>query len=254
MNDFSDLKEFAIELAYAASGAVKKYFDENINIETKKDGTPVTIADSECEKLMRKMITDRFPDHGILGEEYGETKGRSQYTWVLDPIDGTKSFISGGFDFGTLIGILEDGMPILGIISHPLLDQITIGDNESCTFNGKSSSVKATSQISSATCLVNDVKLPGQYFSKKGFDDLASRVREIRTWGNCFGYSLLARGLADIMIDPIVSRWDFLPIIPIIRGAGGVVTDYHGKDPMNATSLIASTLYIHDEVVQILNS
>ena len=250
----SEFKEFALSLADATAGIVTSYFNSRLGVDLKADGSPVTIADKECERILRERIASRFPNHGILGEEYGSVGLNAEYTWVLDPIDGTKSFIAGGFDFGTLIGLLKNGQPILGVISQPVLGHIIVGDNRSCTFNGVQVRVKTGCPLSEALCLLTDITLPTKFQNARGFDRLVGCVGAVRTWGNCFGYSLLVRGLANAMIDPIMSPWDLLPLIPIVRGAGGIITDYQGKDPIGAKSIIAASPDLHGEIIKIVNN
>ena len=251
--ELQEVRDFALSLAGAAAPIVAGYFQGTLKVDVKSDGSPVTAADRESERVMRDMIAARFPDHGIIGEEFGTLKPDSEYVWVLDPIDGTKSFISGGFDFGILIGVLRRGEPVLGVISHPLLNQVTVGDNISCRFNGQEVHVRDGRPLSEALCLISDIKLPRRFQNAEGFDSLISKVAEVRTWGNCFGYTLLARGLADAMIDPIMAPWDLLPLIPIIRGAGGYITDYQGNNPVGAKSIVAASPSLHGQLVAILN-
>lgn len=248
-----EFKEFVLSLAQATAGIVTSHFNTRVGVDLKADGSPVTIADRECERIIREMIAARFPDHGILGEEFGSSSLNSEYVWVLDPIDGTKSFIAGGFDFGTLIGLLKNGQPILGVISQPVLGHVVVGDNQSCTFNGEPVRVKTGSSLSEALCLLTDITLPAKFQSAEGFNRLVNSVGAVRTWGNCFGYTHLARGLAHAMIDPIMSPWDLLPLIPVVRGAGGVITDYQGNDPVGGKSIIAASPDLHSEIVRILN-
>jgi len=251
--ELAEVKDLALSLVERTGPIVAGYFQGKLKVDLKSDGSPVTVADRECEKVMREMISARFPAHGIIGEEFGTSKQESEYVWVLDPIDGTKSFISGGFDFGTLIGVLRNGEPILGIISQPVLNQVTVGDNISCLFNGEQVWLREDRKLSEALCLITDITLPARFQNSEGFQALTDRVGAVRTWGNCFGYSLLVRGLADVMIDPIMSPWDLLPLIPVVRGAGGVISDYQGTDPVGASSIIAASRSVHDEVVMILN-
>lgn len=248
-----EFKEFALAMLKAAGPIIARYYRGKIRVDHKIDGTPVTAADRECEGAMREMIGRRFPSHGILGEEMGLTNKEAEYCWVLDPIDGTQSFISGGFDFGTLIGLLKNGQPILGAISQPLLGQVMIGDNQTCTFNQEEVHVGSVPSLSEARCLITDISLPARFQREAPFRALLSQIGELRTWGNCFGYTLLARGLADVMLDPIMSPWDLLPLIPVIRGAGGIITDYHGNDPLGGNSIIAASPGLHAQVVSVLN-
>lgn len=249
----TEFKDFALTLAEASGSIIAAHFHGRLDIDLKNDGSPVTIADRESERVMRKLITERFPSHGILGEEMGSHHLEAEYVWVLDPIDGTRSFIAGGFDFGSLIGLMRNGVPILGVISQPVLGHLLIGDNESCTFNGSRVQVNTGRPLHEALCLVTDITLASKFQSAKGFEQLVQCVGAIRTWGNCFGYSLLARGLANAMIDPIMSPWDLLPLIPIVRGAGGKITDYQGKDPTIGKSIIAASPDLHGRIIEILN-
>lgn len=249
----ANFRDFALSLVEAVAPVVTNHFNGRIDVDAKSDGSPVTIADREAERIMRELITKQFPDHGILGEEMGAQALDAQYVWVLDPIDGTRSFVAGGYDFGTLIGLLQNGNPILGVISQPVLGHVMIGDNESCAFNGEKVRVREGKPLSESLCLVTDVTSAAKYQNAAGFDRLIASAGSVRTWGNCFGYTLLARGLASAMIDPIMSPWDLLPLIPVVRGAGGVITDYQGNDPINAKSIVAATPDLHSEIVSMLN-
>ena len=245
---------FLNELLDTSREIICPYFtDPNLQVETKKDETPVTIADRETERALRTKISKKFPDHGIIGEEFGNEREDAEYVWVLDPIDGTKSFISGVPLFGTLIGLLKDGVPILGAIDQPILRQRMTGDGEQTLLNGNPVDIRNTDTLAEATLLSTDPLEPGKTWNQASWMNLTNRVRLYRTWGDCYGYLLLAAGKCDIMIDPIVSKWDFLPVIPIIRGAGGIITDWTGEDPIQGSSIVASSPLIHAEIIQILN-
>lgn len=253
MESITGLKNFCRLLADESGKVIRKYFRTDINIETKPDSSPVTIADKKSEELMRDLILKEFPDHGILGEELGEHNASAEYKWILDPIDGTKSFISGVPLFGTLIALLHNDEPVIGVINHPLLDQYIIGDNLTAELNGEKIKVRECSKISSALLLSSDHLNFGKYRSKEGFERLTGAVKLYRMWGDCYGYSLLASGYADIMIDPIMSRWDLAALIPVVKGAGGVITDYYGNNPASGDSIVAANPSIHAEVIRILN-
>ena len=228
-------------------------FGGKIAVEQKGDGSPVTVVDKRCEGLIREVLYKHFPEHGFLGEEYGAERENAEYVWVIDPIDGTKSFISGALDFGTLIGLLHRGMPILGFIAQPVLNQIMWGDNYRCWYNGQQVRVRSDVSLSDSLCLTTNIKTPAQFQNGLGFEALVQQVGSLMTWGNAFGYMLVARGLADVMIDPIMNAWDLLPLIPVIRGAGGIITDYQGRDPLRASSIVAGTPSLHSRVIEILN-
>jgi histidinol phosphatase-like enzyme (inositol monophosphatase family) len=240
-------------LAKESSAIIKQYFRSDLKIENKLDLSPVTIADKLAEEKMRTLIQKEFPEHGIIGEEFGNQNSEAEYVWVLDPIDGTKSFVSGALSFGTLIALLKNGNPIVGVINHPILNEFLIGNNKSSMLNDNSVEIRNCPSISEATLLTTDHLNISQYQNKNGFENLTNKVKLYRNWGDCYGYYLLATGFADIMIDPIMSIWDSMALIPIINGAGGMITDYHGNDPVKGSSIVASNPIIHNEVVRILN-
>jgi myo-inositol-1(or 4)-monophosphatase len=251
--DLNDFKSFCKFLAYKSAEIIKQYFRTEINVESKADLSPVTIADKKSEEVMREVIMKEFPDHGILGEEFGIHNEKAEYQWVLDPIDGTKSFISGTPLFGTLIALLKNGNPILGAINLPVLNQYLVGENSSAELNDEKVQARECRNLKDATLLTSDFINIGNYHDEKKFLNLAGRVKIFRGWGDCYGYYLLASGYADIMIDPIMSVWDLMALIPIIRGAGGVITDYQGKDAAKGSSIVAASIHIHPEVIKIIN-
>lgn len=169
-------------------------------------------------------------------------------------IDGTKSFIAGAMSFGTLIALLKNGKPIIGVINHPILNEFLIGGNQKCVLNGSKVEMRNCSLVNQATILTTDHLNIGKYQNQKKFNELTKMVKLYRNWGDCYGYYLLATGFADIMIDPIMSAWDSMALIPIINGAGGKITDYQGNDPTIGNSIVASNKNIHLEVIKILNS
>jgi myo-inositol-1(or 4)-monophosphatase len=251
--NLKEIKPFLKLLADESSAIIKQYFRSKISIENKADFSPVTIADKLTEEKMRGLIQKEFPTHGIIGEEFGKENEDAEYVWVLDPIDGTKSFISGALSFGTLIALLKNGKPIIGVINHPILNEFLIGDNVSAFLNDNPVRIRNCNSLSEATLLTTDHLNIQQYQNKNGFENLTSIVKLYRNWGDCYGYYLLATGYADIMVDPIMSVWDSMALIPIINGAGGKITDYYGNDATIGNSIVASNLQIHDELIKILN-
>ena len=253
MKELAEYKKFCKILAESSADVIKEYFRTGVSVESKTDNSPVTIADKKAEEVMRELIAKHFPEHGIVGEEFGETNRNSEYTWILDPIDGTKSFICGAYSFGTLIGLLKNGEPILGVYNHPILNDFLIGDNSLTEINGVKTMVRDCGDLSNAVLLTTDHLNIERYQDMDKFNHLLTKVKLYRNWGDCYGYYLLATGFADIMIDPIMSSWDLLPLIPIIRGAGGIITDYQGNDPSKGKSAIAASPKIHSSVISTLN-
>lgn len=247
------LMPFVRKLAEQSAAVIKPYFaNTHIEVETKADATPVTQADRTAELVMRELIRREHPSHGIIGEEYGNENADAEFVWVLDPIDGTKSFACGCPLFGTLICLLHEGIPILGAINQPILNQFCFGDNQTTTCNGARVNMRPTRRIEDAVLLTTDIKAIPTFQHGANFQALAERVRLFRTWGDCYGYLLLATGRADIMLDPIMNSWDLLPLIPIIRGADGVITTWDGGDPLNGTSIVAANRILHGRVIEAL--
>ncbi len=248
-----EIKKFCAHLARESGQIIREYFRTGVTVDRKADSSPVTIADLKTEEFLREAIMKEFPDHGILGEEFGSVNEEARYRWILDPIDGTKSFICGVPLFGTLIALLEEGEPVVGAIHIPVAGDLMIGDNVSCELNGAPVRCREIGSVDSAVLLATDHRDASLFQKEARFEDLVKRVRIYRTWGDCYGYYLLAAGYADIMADPVMSTWDTMALIPVIRGAGGVITDFRGGDPVkNPKSVVAAGPDIHGTVMHIL--
>jgi myo-inositol-1(or 4)-monophosphatase len=249
VQNHNEFKKFSKHLAEISGKVIKKYFRTRSSVYQKEDNSPVTIADKKAEEVMREAIMKSFPEHGIIGEEFGEQQSNSNYQWVLDPIDGTKSFICGTVNFGTLIALLKNGEPILGVFNQPILNEFLVGDNLNAKLNDTAVQMRDCQKLADAVLLTTDFLNVEKYQDIVKFNKLIRKVNCFRGWGDCYGYYLLATGFADIMIDPIMSIWDTAAIVPIIRGAGGMITDYHGKDPLKGNSIIAASSIIHSQVL-----
>lgn len=253
--DYLDcLKRFCLELAEVSREVILPYFGaSDLQVEEKADASPVTVADRRAEVAMRARIARAYPTHGVIGEEFGPDREHEEFVWVLDPIDGTISFTHGVPLFGTLVGLLHQGRPLLGMIHQPVLNKTCLGDNDSCLANGKPARIRSTSRLSDATLLWTCSNWIEREQNGAGFDRLRRAVRVARTWGDCFGYLLLCEGRADIMLDPLMKPWDLLPLIPVLRGAGLAVTDWHGGDVERGQSCVAAVPAIHPEVLKLLS-
>ena len=250
-----EFTRFIHRLAETSAQVIKPYFAAlNLEVEIKGDETPVTQADRQAEKVMRELIRKEFPNHGIIGEEFGGENETAEFVWMLDPIDGTISFTSGCPLFGTLICLLHERRPILGAINQPILNFLCIGDNDRTTVNGNPVRMREVDSLSEATLLTTDVLAIAKHQKGEGFENLLHRTKLFRTWGDCYGYLLLASGWADIMLDPIMNPWDILPIIPIIQGANGVITSWSGKDASRGDSCVTANKELHPLVLEILNA
>jgi histidinol phosphatase-like enzyme (inositol monophosphatase family) len=254
MTDFDAYIPFIRELVRRSGEVILPYFARHdVAVERKADETPVTIADRSAEEVMRALIHERYPEHGIIGEEFGNENIGAEFVWVLDPIDGTKAFATACPLFGTLIALRHNGKPVLGAIHLPVLRQLMIGDGAETTLNGTPVRVRAAERIGDATMLISDFLSVEQYRDPVGYDRLTRSVRLLRTWGDCFGYVQLASGWADIVVDPVMEVWDIQALIPIVRGAGGVITSWEGGDPVDARSIVAASPSLHGSVMEYLN-
>jgi histidinol phosphatase-like enzyme (inositol monophosphatase family) len=244
---------FLHELAAVSTAVIGRHYLQGTAIELKGDDTPVTVADRRAEEVMRLLIAQRYPDHGILGEEHGMQRPEARYRWVLDPIDGTKAFVSNCFIFGTLISLLRDGRPILGAIAHPLTGHVLVGLGGGRTLLGeRPMRVRRCARLEDATVLATGHWEMVTRPDGAAFEALARRARLYRTWGDCHGYFQVATGGADVMFDPLLKPWDICALVPVIEGAGGRVTTIDGGDPLSGTDMVASNGVLHDEVVRLM--
>jgi histidinol phosphatase-like enzyme (inositol monophosphatase family) len=250
---FAEFRQFAAEVALAGGFVVQRYFRNLKTIERKEDASPVTLADREAEEQMRGRITARYPHHGIIGEEFGEDNATAEFVWVLDPIDGTKSFISGAISFGVLVALLFRGNPIIGVFYQPILKDMLIGDNDETLHNGKPVRLRQQQDLREATLLATDHRHFERYGKGHPFNRLVRSVRLYRNWGDCYGYFLLATGYADVMMDAEMNIWDIAPLVPIIHGAGGVITDYYGDSPFSQKGVIAAGSQLHAQAIHLLH-
>jgi myo-inositol-1(or 4)-monophosphatase len=244
---------FARELTETSGEIIRQYYRNPMVVETKDDQTPVTAADRRAEIVMRQMIQDRYPDHGLLGEEYQSLDFDAEYVWVIDPIDGTKSFLAGTELFGTLIALMVNNQPVLGVIHNPITGNFLVGDGKQAWLNGIPVQVRECQAIERATLLTTSHWSAARHRDGPAFERLSRLARLYRTWGDCYGYYLVATGFADIMIDPAMHIWDVAALVPIIKGAGGMITDYYGGDPMSAEGTVATGGDLHEEVIRALN-
>lgn len=250
-----ELVATAVALADIARKTTCKYFRANLDVDRKADSSPVTIADRETERGMREYIADRHPDHGIIGEEYGVRKGDSAWSWILDPIDGTKSFVSGNPTFGSLIALLYESRPILGIIEIPCQRERWVGVRGHATrFNGVPCHVSTATTLDDAVLLATtpDMFDEGDW---PVFDGISRRAR-VRAFGtDCYGYGLLASGFCDAVMEADLKPYDYMALIPIIEGAGGVISDWRGAplDVMSSGHVIAcANSALHDEILGLI--
>jgi histidinol phosphatase-like enzyme (inositol monophosphatase family) len=224
------LVEAAEAAADVAGATIRPFFRASVAAEVKRDSSPVTIADRSAERAMRAVLAERFPEHGILGEEFGLERPDSRLRWVLDPIDGTRAFITGRPVFGTLIGLLEGDTPLLGVIDQPVTGERWVGiAGQTTRFRGpfggtpkcRACSILARAELSCTT--------PDMFGSERaGWDRLSAAVGRVSWGGDCYAYGLLALGQIDLIAEADLKIWDWVALLPVVEGAGGRLTDWNG--------------------------
>ena len=247
--DRAGLAAFAETLADAARAVALRHFRAPLEIEYKADDSPVTRADREVEESLRALIRERFPRHSIHGEEFGRSgASNARWRWVLDPIDGTKSFVTGRPLFGTLIAFLDEERPILGVIEAPALGERCVGAAGTATrFNGRPCRTSGCTRLADARA---SATTPDLFDSEElaAFDEVSFRARFRTFGGDCYQYTLLAAGHLDLLLEASLASHDLLALAPVVTGAGGVITDWEGE-PLTARSdgriLAAATPDLH---------
>lgn len=249
----------AREIAREAGEITLQYFGrDNFQVEWKRDASPVTVADREAEQHLRKRIAAAFPADGILGEEFGEELGTSGYRWILDPIDGTQSFIHGVPLYGTLIGVERESRSVAGVISLPALQEAVWAGAGGGAWYARGAEGPRAAHVSTCDRLSDGLFLTSDFagYVKTGREQALARLgraaRRGRTWGDCYGYMLVAVGRAEAMIDPIMNVWDAAALQPILEEAGGTFTDWQGNPTIHAGEGIATNGHVLEEVLRTL--
>ena len=220
----------AERLVDASGAVVRRYFRSRLAVIDKADLSPVTVADREAESIIRTIIESRRPDDGIIGEEYGHKNLDAEYIWVIDPIDGTKAFMTGRPTFGTLVGLLCRGRPILGIIDQPVLGDRWVGAaGRGTTFNGVATKVRTCSGLAAATLSATTPDMFSSAEEVEAFKRIATTAKLTLYGGDCYAYGLLASGFQDLIIEASLNLYDFAALAPVILGAGGQMSDWQGQ-------------------------
>jgi histidinol phosphatase-like enzyme (inositol monophosphatase family) len=247
------LMQAAAEVARRAGDVALSHFRKTLAVETKRDGTPVTVADREAESRAREWIEARFPEDGILGEEFGTHRPNAQRRWILDPIDGTKTFVRGVPLWGTLVAVARGEEILAGAAYFPAVGEALVAaPGHGCWWNGARCSVSAIADLRAATALVTDERFADHPGWLEGWRSLARGAAVSRTWGDCFGYLLVATGRAEVMVDEVLSPWDAAALLPIVQEAGGVFTDWNGQATAFGGSGIATNGALANEVRRLL--
>ncbi len=228
--DLTELRRFGESLADCARSTTLKWFRRPLDIETKEDLSPVTIADQETEKRLRSMVQQHFPSHGFIGEEFDNHRDDAEFAWIVDPIDGTQQFIAGMPLFGTLIGLLQEGRPILGVVDIPAMHERWVGVRGRPTLlNGNVCNTSASYELSKASVFTTS---PDIFTAEQWplFDQFSRRCRVRRYGLDCYAYALLSAGHIEIVMEAGLNAFDILPLVPVIEGAGGRITDWSGRE------------------------
>lgn len=253
--DLQSRLDFAVSAAQASSKLTLKHFGAaDLDQSTKCDGTPVTIADRECESDLRERISLIYPEDSILGEEFERKVGTSEYEWIIDPIDGTISFVQGVPLFGTMLACMKNASPVLGVIAMPALDETVYAGSQLGCWHTIKGGDPTRAQVSSVSlldqALINTTSM--SYFQSPShrelYEQLDSRSRCTRGWSDCYGWILLATGRVDAVIEPVLSLWDFAAAIPIILEAGGEWSDLSGAQSLESGEMIATNGYLHEQI------
>ncbi len=251
-----EFHDFARDLARSGGAVTLDWFSRReLVVETKADDSPVTVADRTTEEVIRRMITDRFPHHAVVGEEHGGSIRGKGFEWVIDPIDGTKTFVRGVPLYTTLVALLENGVPVAGVIYAPATGEMVsaLSGHGAWDERRRPVGVSGTTRLEDAWYVTTD---PVDFHRRhRGFStDLLTQCRSSRTWADAYGYMLLARGAVDIMLDPILAPWDVAALGVIVREAGGVFTDFSGVEQnLGESALACATPELHRAVMTLRN-
>lgn len=244
------LRKAAVDIAAIGGDSTLHYFKKTFDLRFKDDQSPVTNADRNAEKLMRDAIKNRFPSHGIIGEEFGSENEDADIVWILDPIDGTQSFIHGVPFYTTLIGITVKGRPETGVIYAPALSEmVSAATGCGCYLNRDKVSVRNCDSLDKATFLTTDVEHIHKHGFTGPFEQLLQKTRIHRTWGDAYGHMMVATGRADIMFDPILNLWDAAALLPVIKEAGGTYVDVNGKESIESGNAISTLPNLKTEIL-----
>lgn len=237
----TDLLLAALELARLTGQTALRHFRGAIAVERKGDGSPVTIADRDAERAAREWIAGHFPGDGVLGEEFGETPGTTGRCWLLDPIDGTRTFVRSVPLWGSLIAVVEGDTVLAGAACYPALgEEIAAAPGRGCWHNGARCLVSKVDTLAEAAVLTTDEHGFAEPAAKRGWDRLAGSSRTVRSWGDCYGYLLVATGRAEVMVDARLHSWDAACFVPILQEAGGSMTDLSGRAGWDLKNAIAT--------------
>jgi histidinol-phosphatase len=247
--------DFAVDAAWQAGRLTLAHFQTGVAVEQKADASPVTVADRGAEELLRRLIESRFPGHAIFGEEYGETERDSTYRWIIDPIDGTRSYIRGVPLYGVLIGLQIAGEVVVGVAHFPGLgEMVAAAKGEGCRWNGRPAHVSDVSRLDQALAVYTDCAGFAAYGRAEAWNRIQEATHTQRGWGDCYGHCLVATGRAELMFDPIMNAWDCAALLPIVQEAGGTFTDWGGEATIYGGEALSTNGALYDQVMGIIKT
>jgi myo-inositol-1(or 4)-monophosphatase len=253
-NSYRSYLDFAVETAYLAGRLTLGYFQTGVRPDFKADDTPVTIADRKAEELIRSRIERKYPQHAIMGEEFGanENEGAS-HRWFIDPIDGTKSFIRGVPHYAVLMGLEIEGSVEAGVAYFPALDEmIAAASGEGCWWNGRPAQVSDVANLKHAVVVFSDVASFAKYDRVEAWERIKQTTYFRAGWGDAYGHMLVATGRAELMLDPIMNAWDCAPFPPILKEAGGYFGDWQGGETIHGNEAMSTTQALLPEVLALI--
>ena len=256
MNDLplEQLLEFAIDAAWQAGRVTLGYFQTDLPVEMKADRSPVTQADRQAEGKLRELIGRYWPDHGVIGEELGRQPGAAGATWILDPIDGTYSFIHGVPLYATLVALTDGEAPVLGVIHFPALHEtVYAARGHGCYWDGRRAHTSSVDSLEEALLLATGIEGCAAHGKGNAWQRLVSAAGQQRTWGDAYGYALVATGRAEIMVDPIMEVWDCGPLQVVLEEAGGTFTDWHGFPTIYGREGLATNGRLFEPVMKLVD-
>ncbi len=253
MTDYEELLEEAVDICDRAAQLAYSYFRQALLIEMKENNTPVTIADKKTEEMIRSELSKAFPEHGLWGEEFESHATDAEFVWTIDPIDGTRSFIRGIPLFGTLLGLLHKGEPVIGVMVLPALDETyTAAKGLGAFCDGVQLHVSSVKSLESSLVAHGDLNCWEDIGKQQYLTALQNKAELVRGYTDCFGHAMVARGAIDAMIDPLVSIWDIAPLACIIKEAGGEYFALNGAQSIHENSFITCTPAIKDQLLKLV--
>ncbi len=249
-----ELLDFAHQIAWQAGKITLRYFQSDLAVEQKSDESPVTVADREAEAYLRAAISARYPHHAILGEEEGLSGGTgASHRWILDPIDGTRTFVRGVPLYGVMVGLVREDAPVLGVVNLPAASEIVYAaKGVGCWWNGRPCRVSSIASLDKSLVVATIAHGYDQYGKAEAFERILANCGLFRTWGDCYGHLLVATGRAEVALDPIMNVWDAAALLPILHEAGGSFSDWRGTPTIEGAEAISTNGLVFAELMELI--